>query len=123
MIFTVVATFAQGLSATWDTFKAGFAGRGQSLSMLLIAKVMLVPVLVIALTAIVPFDKQVNMATCVVALAMGAPFIPWVTRVGHGKIAYAASVSLLLTVLTFVLLSLPAALKALDTGADVVRVP
>jgi hypothetical protein len=59
------------------------------------------------------------MSLCVVALAAVAPFIHYGNKPGKGDLAYAASASMLLTILTLIILpfTLPTALNILGTGA------
>jgi BASS family bile acid:Na+ symporter len=121
LIFTILATLAEGLSTTVESFTAGFYGRGQSLVMLLLAKLLVIPVLLISLAALLPFGAEIKMAVCTCALTAGPPFILWVGSLARVQLPYATSATLLLTVLTFLLVpfTLPAALRILGTGVTV----
>lgn len=121
LIFTILATLAQGLSFSRQSPESPFKDRSQSLVMLLLAKLIIYPVLLIGMTVVLPFTPDIKMGVAVCALAAGAPFIPWVVSLGKGNIPYAGGVSLLLTVIMFIFLSLtlPFVLSILGTGVTI----
>lgn len=126
VVFVITAAMLQGLIITVDLLRAGFKGRRQSQAMVLLARFVVVPLVIIGLASIVHFGTsgygpQIDMAVCVLVLTAGPPFIPAIAKLAHGDIPYAASSALMLTVLTWILLpfTLPAALNFLGTGAAV----
>jgi BASS family bile acid:Na+ symporter len=126
VVFVITAAMLQGLIITVDLLRAGFKGRRQSQAMVLLARFVVVPLVIIGLASIVHFGAsgygpQIDMAVCVLVLTAGPPFIPAIAKLAHGDIPYAASSALMLTVLTWILLpfTLPVALNFLGTGASV----
>jgi predicted Na+-dependent transporter len=126
VVFVITAAMLQGLITTVDLLRAGFKGRRQSQVMVLLARFIVVPLVLVGLAAIVQlgptgYGPQVDMAVCVIVLTAGPPFIPAIAKLAHGDIPYATSSALMLTVLTWILLpfTLPAALNFLGTGAAV----
>lgn len=126
VVFVITAAMLQGLITTVDLLRAGFKGRRQSQVMVLLARFIVVPLVLVGLAAIVQLGPtgsgpQVDMAVCVIVLTAGPPFIPAIAKLAHGDIPYATSSALMLTVLTWILLpfTLPAALNFLGTGAAV----
>jgi BASS family bile acid:Na+ symporter len=126
VVFVITAAMLQGLIITVDLLRAGFKGRRQSQAMVLLARFVIVPLVIIGLASIVHFGAsgygpQIDMAVCVLVLTAGPPFIPAIAKLAHGDIPYAASSALMLTVLTWILLpfTLPVALNFLGTGASV----
>ncbi len=126
VVFVITAAMLQGLIITVDLLRAGFKGRRQSQAMVLLARFVIVPLVIIGLASIVHFGAsgygpQIDMAVCVLVLTAGPPFIPAIAKLAHGDVPYAASSALMLTVLTWILLpfTLPAALNFLGTGASV----
>jgi BASS family bile acid:Na+ symporter len=119
LIFVVTASFAQGLSMTFASFKVGWRAHAQLNVMLLISNFILMPALLIGIASLVHFNPQVKMAIIVLALSAGAPFIPWLVSKGRGDIPYSVVVSFGLLLVTIVVLplALPPLLRALDTGA------
>ncbi|MGZ4881040.1 MAG: hypothetical protein ACXV7G_08240 [Halobacteriota archaeon] len=126
VVFVITAAMLQGLIITVDLLRAGFKGRRQSQVMVLLARFIVVPLVLIGLASIVQlgpsgYGPQINMAVCVIVLTAGPPFIPAIAKLAHGDVPYAASNALMLTVLTWILLpfTLPAALNFLGTGAAI----
>jgi len=126
VVFVITAAMLQGLITTVDLLRAGFKGRRQSQVMVLLARFIVVPLVLVGLAAIVQLGPtgsgpQVDMAVCVIVLTAGPPFIPAIAKLAHGDLPYATSSALMLTVLTWILLpfTLPAALNFLGTGAAV----
>ena len=123
VIFVLLSSLGQGMSTTIGSLKVGFKGLRQSSIMMLLAKFIILPIILIVIASFVSFGStghqaEIRMAICVCALTAGAPFIPMVSRLGKGNLAYAASASFLLTILTIIILpfTLPTALKILGTG-------
>jgi BASS family bile acid:Na+ symporter len=104
LIFVVTASLGNGLSITMQSVLGPMREHKQLNVMLLISNFIVLPALIIGLTAIVPFEPQVKMAFAALALSAGAPFIPWLV---------------LLTLATFIVLplALPVVLSLLGTGA------
>ena len=68
--------------------------------MLLISNFILLPALLLGITALVPFNAQVKMGIVVLAITAGAPFIPWLVAQGRGDVGYGVAVSFCLLVAT-----------------------
>jgi len=119
LLFVVTASLAQGLSSTRQSLAQPLRAHQQLNVMLLVSNFIMLPVILIGLAAIIPFDKQVRMAIIALALCAGAPFIPWLVSLAKGNIAYSAAVAILLTLATLIVmpLAMPGLLSALHTGA------
>jgi len=119
LIFIVTASLGNGLAITVDSVRGSLAGHPQLNVMLLLSNFVVIPALVIGLTALMPFDPQVKMAFAALALTAGAPFIPWLVSLAKGNLPYSGGVVVMLTIGTFIVLPLvlPFALTALGTGA------
>ena len=119
LLFVVTAALAQGLSSTGQSLGQPLRAHQQLNVMLLISNFIMLPVILIGLAAVIPFDKQVKMAIIALALSAGAPFIPWLVSLAKGNIAYSAAVTILLTLATLIVmpLAMPGLLSALHTGA------
>lgn len=119
LIFVVTASLGNGLSITKQSVLGPMQQHKQLNVMLLISNFIVLPALIIGLTAIVPFEPQVKMAFAALALSAGAPFIPWLVSLAKGNLAYSGSAVVLLTLATFVVLplALPLVLSLLGTGA------
>ena len=119
LIFIVTASLGNGLAITVGSVRGSLAGHTQLNVMLLLSNFVVIPALVIGLTALMPFDPQVKMAFAALALSAGAPFIPWLVSLAKGNLPYSGGVVVMLTIGTFIVLPLvlPFALTALGTGA------
>ena len=119
LIFVVTASLGNGLAITVESVRGSLAGHTQLNVMLVIGNFVVIPVLIIGLMAIIPFDAQIKMAFSALALTAGAPFIPWLVSLAKGDLAYSSGVVILLTIGTWIVLPLvlPFALSALGTGA------
>jgi hypothetical protein len=100
VVFVITAAMLQGLIITVDLLRAGFKGRRQSQVMVLLARFIVVPLVLVGLAAIVQlgpsgYGSQVDMAMCVIVLTAGPPFIPAIAKLAHGDIPYAASSALI----------------------------
>jgi len=120
LIFVVTASLGQGFSVTTDSLRAALGAHRQLNVMLLISNFILLPALLIGLTAVLPFDSQVKMGIVVLAITAGAPFIPWLVAQGRGDVGYGVAASFLLLLVTLVVIpwALPLLLRALDTDAS-----
>jgi len=70
VVFVITAAMLQGLITTVDLLRAGFKGRRQSQVMVLLARFIVVPLVLVGLAAIVQlgptgYGPQVDMAVCV----------------------------------------------------------
>jgi BASS family bile acid:Na+ symporter len=119
LIFIVTAALGNGLSITAPAIVGPLKAHTQLDVMLILGNFIVVPVLVIGLTALLPFDPQIKMAFAALALTAGAPFIPWLVSLAKGDLAYSGATVLLLTIGTWIILplALPVVLTALGTGA------
>jgi bile acid:Na+ symporter, BASS family len=119
LIFVVTASLGNGLAITPASVQGSLAGHSQQNVMLILGNFVIIPVLIIGLTAILPFDAQIKMAFCALALTAGAPFIPWLVSLAKGDVAYSGGVVIMLTIGTWIVLplALPIVLSALGTGA------
>ena len=119
LIFVVTASLGNGLSVTIQSISAPLKAHKQLNVMLLLSNFIVLPVLLIGLAAILPFEPQVKMAIAALALSAGAPFIPWLVSLAKGDLAYSVSAVILLTLGTFIVLplALPVVLNLLGTGA------
>ena len=119
LIFIVTAALGNGLSITAPAIMGPLRAHTQLDVMLILSNFIVVPVLVIGLTALLPFDPQIKMAFAALALTAGAPFIPWLVSLAKGDLAYSGATVLLLTIGTWIVLplALPVVLTALGTGA------
>ncbi len=89
VVFVITAAMLQGLITTVDLLRAGFKGRRQSQVMVLLARFIVVPLVLVGLAAIVQlgptgYGPQVDMAVCVIVLTAGPPFIPAIAKLAHG---------------------------------------
>jgi bile acid:Na+ symporter, BASS family len=119
LIFVVTASLGNGLSITLESVRGPLRAHKQLNVMLLLSNFIVLPVLLIGLAAMLPFEPQVKMAIIALALSAGAPFIPWLVSLAKGDLAYSSSAVILLTLGTFVVLPLvlPTMLTLLGTGA------
>jgi bile acid:Na+ symporter, BASS family len=119
LIFVVTASLGNGLSITVQSVRGPLQANKQLNVMLVLSNFIVLPVLLIGLAAILPFDPQVKMAIAALALSAGAPFIPWLVSLAKGDLAYSGSAVILLTLGTFIVLplALPVVLNLLGTGA------
>ena len=119
LIFIVTAALGNGLSITAPAIMGPLRAHTQLDVMLILSNFIVVPALVIGLTALLPFDPQIKMAFAALALTAGAPFIPWLVSLAKGDLAYSGATVLLLTIGTWLVLplALPVVLTALGTGA------
>jgi len=118
VVFVITAAMLQGLIITVDLLRAGFKGRRQSQVMVLLARFVVVPLVIIGLASIVHlgssgYGPQIDMAVCVLVLDRWPTLHPRDCEAGSRDIPYAASSALMLTVLTWIFLpfTLPAALN------------
>lgn len=121
LIFTVTAALATGLSVTAAGVSAPLKAHRQLNIMMVISNFIILPALLIGLTALLPFEPQVKMAIAALALNAGAPFIPWLVSLAKGNLPYSVAIVPVLTILTIIVLplALPPVLNALDTNADI----
>jgi bile acid:Na+ symporter, BASS family len=119
LIFIVAAALGNGLSITAPAIMGPLRAHTQLDVMLILSNFIVVPALIIGLTALLPFDPQIKMAFAALALTAGAPFIPWLVSLAKGDLAYSGATVLLLTIGTWLVLplALPVVLTALGTGA------
>jgi len=119
LIFVVTASLGNGLSVTIPSISAPLKAHKQLNVMLLLSNFIVLPVLLIGLAAMLPFEPQVKMAIAALALSAGAPFIPWLVSLAKGDLPYSGSSVILLTLGTFIVLplALPVILNMLGTGA------
>jgi bile acid:Na+ symporter, BASS family len=106
LLFVVLASLAQGLAVTKQTFGAPLRTHVQLDVMLLISTFIIVPTILIGLAAIVNFADQVKMAIVVLALCGGAPFVPWIVSLAKGNVGYSAAATTLLLIATLIVLPL-----------------
>ena len=120
LIFCVTATLGNGLAVTPAMIRGSLSTHPQLNVMLLLGNFVFLPLLLIGIIALLPFDPQVKMAFAALALASGAPFIPWLVGLAKGNLGYSVGATMLLLAATFFVLplALPVALSALGTGAS-----
>jgi BASS family bile acid:Na+ symporter len=83
----------------------------------LVAAFVIVPVTAVVLRAVIPMDEQLQIGLILMASAHGAPFLPKLTQIARGNLAYAVGLMTLLIVATVVYL--PIVLPLLLPGVTV----
>ena len=121
LVFVITAALANGLSVTFESVTKPLKERASLTSMVVIGNFVIVPAIVIGFLLVVDLGQQFTIAFALLAFACGAPFVAWITSLGKGNIPVGASLALMLTVLTWLVLplALPGTLRLLDTGVSV----
>jgi BASS family bile acid:Na+ symporter len=83
----------------------------------LVAAFVIVPVTAVVLRALIPMDEQLQIGLILMASAHGAPFLPKLTQIAKGNLAYAVGLMTLLIVATVIYL--PIVLPLLLPGVTV----
>jgi BASS family bile acid:Na+ symporter len=83
----------------------------------LVAAFVVVPVTAVVLRAVIPMDEQLQIGLILMASAHGAPFLPKLTQIAKGNLAYAVGLMTLLIVATVIYL--PIVLPLLLPGVTV----
>jgi BASS family bile acid:Na+ symporter len=83
----------------------------------LVAAFVVVPVTAVVLRAVIPMDEQLQIGLILMASAHGAPFLPKLTQIASGNLAYAVGLMTLLIVATVIYL--PIVLPLLLPGVTV----
>jgi bile acid:Na+ symporter, BASS family len=118
LAFVIFAALAAGLTVTFRSVAAPLKGRARPTIGVLIANFVVVPVLTWLTLQAFDFAAQATMAFALLSVVAGAPFVAMFTRLGRGDVAYAASISLILMLVTvpFVPLVLPWLLTVLHVS-------
>ena len=116
LVFVASAAVAAGLSITLPSAIAPLKANALPTLGVLIANFAVVPLLTGLTLHWFGFTAQATMAFALLSVVAGAPFVAMFTRLGDGDVAYAGSMSLLLTLVTIVFmpLVLPWMLGVLD---------
>jgi BASS family bile acid:Na+ symporter len=116
LTFVAFAALAAGLATTMSSAVGPLQGKGLLTVGVLIANFVVVPLLTALTLHVFDFAPQAMMAFALLSVVAGAPFVAMFTRQGRGDVAYAASMSLLLLLVTipFMPLVLPWMLSLLD---------
>ena len=114
--FVIFAALAAGLTTTPHSVLAPLRGKGLATIGVLVANFVVVPLLTGLTLRWFGFTAQATMAFALLSVVAGAPFVAMFTRLGHGDVAFAASMSFLLLLVTipFMPLVLPWFLGVLD---------
>lgn len=115
MLFVVLNALALGMSAHIGDVLAHFARNWKSAVLILVVNFVIIPGLVVGLTALLDIPSDLKIGFCIVALVAGAPFAPLLTRLARGDVATSTTMFIALTVGTILLapLFLPLAVTAL----------
>ncbi len=116
--FVIFAALAAGLNVTLRTAVAPLKGRALPTIGVLVANFAVVPLLTGLTLHAFHFTAQATMAFALLSVVAGAPFVAMFTRLGRGDVAYAASISLILMLVTipFMPLVLPWMLTVLHVS-------
>lgn len=116
LVFVASAALAAGFSVTLPSALAPLKANALPSLGVLVANFVVVPLLTGLTLHWFGFTAQATMAFALLFVVAGAPFVAMFTRLGGGDVAYAASMSLLLTLvtITFMPLVLPWMLGVLD---------
>lgn len=116
LVFVASAALAAGFSITPRSAIAPLKANGLPTLGVLLANFGVVPLLTGLTLHWFGFAPQATMAFALLSVVAGAPFVAMFTRLGDGDVAYAGSMSLLLTLVTIVFmpLVLPWMLGVLD---------
>ncbi|HEX5121012.1 MAG TPA: hypothetical protein VFW65_37990 [Pseudonocardiaceae bacterium] len=116
--FVAFAALAAGLNTTIRDAVDPLKGRALPTIGVLVANFVIVPLLTGLTLYAFGFAAQATMAFALLSVVAGAPFVAMFTRLGRGDVAYAASTSLLLLVVTipFMPLVLPWLLTVLHVS-------
>ena len=85
----------------------------------LVASFVIVPATAVVLKAVIPMDEQLQIGLLLMASAHGAPFLPKLTQIAKGNLAFAVGLMTLLIVATVIFL--PIALPLMLPGAEHAR--
>jgi bile acid:Na+ symporter, BASS family len=121
ILFVAPAALTNGLSMTAKGALGPLKANPVLTVMALIGNYIIVPAIVLGFLLVVDLGQQFAVAFALMALAAGAPFVAWIVSLGKGDVAYGASLSLMLTIVTIMVVpfGLPPTLRMLDTGVDV----
>lgn len=114
--FVIFAALAAGLTTTLRSVVAPLKEHAPATLAVLVANFVLVPLLTALTLHAFGFTAQATMAFALLSVVAGAPFVAMFTKLGHGDVAFASSMSFLLLVVTipFMPLVLPWLLGVLD---------
>lgn len=98
-VFVVTSMLAMGMQLTVPQI-VGPLKNGRLVALALLANFVLAPLLAFAITRSMPLDPSVQIALTIEATAAGAPFLPKLTQVAKGSIAFAVGLMVLLMVVT-----------------------
>jgi predicted Na+-dependent transporter len=94
------AALATGLTTTQTSALAPLKGNGPVTLGVLVANFAVLPMLTALMLHAFDFTVQATMAFALLSAVAGAPFVAMFTRQGRGDAAYAASMSLILVLMT-----------------------
>jgi predicted Na+-dependent transporter len=116
LAFVMFAALAAGLTTSLRSAVVPLKGNALPTIGVLIANFVVVPVLTGLTLWAFGFTAQATMAFALLSVVAGAPFVAMFTKLGHGDAAYAASISLILLLVTipFMPLVLPWMLSLLN---------
>lgn len=118
LAFVMFAALAAGMNVTLRSVAAPLRGRTLPTVGVLVVSFAVVPLLTELTLHAFHFTAQATMAFALLSVVAGAPFVAMFTRLGHGDVAYAASMSLILMMVTipFMPLVLPWLLSVLHVS-------
>lgn len=100
LAFVIFAALAAGMSTSVREAAASLKGRALPTIGVLVANFAVVPLLTGLTLHAFGFAAQATMAFALLSVVAGAPFVAMFTRLGRGDVAYAASISLIMVVVT-----------------------
>ncbi len=116
LVFVVGSMLAMGLSLTVAQIIQPLK-KPRLVILALVANFILVPALVIGITALIPISEGQRIGLILLATAAGAPFLPKLAQAAKGDMAFSVGLMVLLMVVTVVYL--PIVLPMLLSGVEV----
>ncbi len=116
LVFVVGSMLAMGLSLTVAQIIQPLKNT-RLVILALVANFILVPALVIAITALIPVSEGQRIGLILLATAAGAPFLPKLAQAAKGDMAFSVGLMVLLMVVTVIYL--PIVLPLLLSGVEV----
>ncbi len=105
MVFIVTSMLAMGLNITLCDLLSPLRNQ-RLLALSLLANFVIVPLFAFVLIYIFPVSRDLAAGLILVSIAAGAPSTPKVAELTDGNIAYAVSLTLLMTIVTIILMPL-----------------
>lgn len=116
LVFVVDSMLAMGLSLTVAQIVQPLKNP-RLVILALVANFILIPALVLGITALIPISEGQRIGLILLATAAGAPFLPKLAQAAKGDMAFSVGLMVLLMVVTVIYL--PIVLPMLLTGVEV----